>query len=70
MNNYDYYKKLSKKFVLKILTDSNLTHKGLCDLHEIQNGNNEILLKHIRAICNILTKGYKEIIQEGDSNEY
>lgn len=62
------YKEISKRFILAILKNSNITPEALYSIMEIESGNEEELKKHIRAVANILTRGYNEI-KGGGSNE-
>lgn len=53
---------LSVKFVCDILKNSATpTQESLFDLYEIQSGNKELLLKHLKVITNIMNIAIKEL---------
>ena len=54
------YVKISKVFVFSIL-NANPTSDGMADIYEISQGDNELLLKHLKAITNIMNKAIKEL---------
>ena len=57
MNNYV---EISKVFVCSIL-NANQTSYGIADIYEISQGDTELLLKHLKAITNIMNKAIKEL---------
>ena len=57
MNNYV---EISKVFVCSIL-NANPTADGIADIFEISQGDTELLLKHLKAITNIMNKAIKEL---------
>ena len=54
------YVEISKMFVFSIL-NANPTADGIFDIYEINQGNTELLLKHLKAITNIMNKAIKEL---------
>ena len=54
------YVKISKMFVFNIL-NANPTANGIADIFEINHGDTELLLKHLKAITNIMNKAIKEL---------
>ena len=60
MNNYI---EISKMFVFSIL-NANPTANGIADIFEINLGDTELLLKHLKAITNIMNKAIKELERE------
>ena len=54
------YIEISKMFVFNILND-NPTADGIADIYEINQGDTELLLKHLKAITNIMNKAIKEL---------
>ena len=54
------YVKISKMFVFSIL-NANPTANGIADIFEINHGDTELLLKHLKAITNIMNKAIKEL---------
>jgi hypothetical protein len=44
----------------------NVTQQGLLELLEIQSGNKEILLGHIKAVRNIFTDAIQELEKEDE----
>ena len=57
------YIEISKMFVFSIL-NVNPTANGIADMFEINNGDTELLLKHLKAITNIMNKAIKELERE------
>ena len=57
MNNYV---EISKRFVIAIL-NQNINIESINELYEINSGNTELLLKHLKAITNIMNKAIKEL---------
>ena len=57
------YVKISKMFVFNIL-NANQTSYGIADIFEINHGDTELLLKHLKAITNIMNKAIKELERE------
>lgn len=56
------YLKISIHFLECILQNGeNYTAEGLSELYEIKNGNQEIILKHLKAINSIIEKTIKEL---------
>jgi hypothetical protein len=56
---------LSIHFLECILQNGeNCTAQGLSELFEIKNGNKKIILKHLKAITNIMSRAINEL--EGD----
>ena len=47
-------------FVFNIL-NANPTANGIADIFEINHGDTELLLKHLKAITNIMNKAIKEL---------
>lgn len=63
------YVKVAISLIIKILQNNgNLTSEALYDLYEIQNGNKKVIIKHIKAIKNIMNKALEELEGSG-SNE-
>lgn len=61
---------LSIKFICDILKNSSTTtREGLFDLYEIQNGNKELLLKHLKVITNIMNRAIKELEGNNENTE-
>lgn len=59
--------KIAKKFIITILSnDGNATMEGLNDMYEIQNGNKDVLIEHIKAIRNIMNKALEELGKGSD----
>lgn len=59
---------LSAKFICDILKNSSTpTRKSLFDLYEIQSGNKKLLLKHLKAITNIMNRAIKELEGNNES---
>ena len=54
------YVEISKMFVFSIL-NANPTADGIADIFEINRGDTELLLKHLKAITNIMNKAIKEL---------
>ena len=54
------YIEISKMFVFSIL-NANPTSDGIADIYEISHGDTELLLKHLKAIINIMNKAIKEL---------
>ena len=54
------YIEISKMFVFSIL-NANPTVDGISDIYEINQGDTELLLKHLKAITNIMNKAIKEL---------
>lgn len=57
MNNYV---EVSKRFVIAIL-NQNINIESANELYEIHNGNNKVLLKHLKAITSIMNKAINEL---------
>lgn len=57
------YIEISKMFVFSIL-NANLTADGIADIFEINHGDTELLLKHLKAINSIINKAIKELERE------
>ena len=57
------YIEISKMFVCSILS-TNPTTDGIADIFEINHGDTELLLKHLKAITNIMNKAIKELERE------
>lgn len=57
------YIEISKMFVFSIL-NANSTANGIADIFEINQGDTELLLKHLKAITNIMNKAIKELERE------
>ena len=57
------YVEISKMFVCSILS-ANPTADGIADIFEINHGDTELLLKHLKAITNIMNKAIKELEKE------
>lgn len=61
------HKELAKKIITAYLTDSgNFTTEGFLVMYEINNGNDKLLLEHIKALKNIFEKAIEEM--EGNNN--
>ena len=59
------YVDCAKTFVITILrNDGDITIEGLNDMFEIQNGNKDVLVEHIKAIRNIMNKALEELERE------
>ena len=54
------YVEISKMFVFSIL-NATPTADGIADIYEISQGDTELLLKHLKAITNIMNKAIKEL---------
>ncbi len=54
------YVEISKRFVIAIL-NQNMNIKSANEIYEINSGNTELLLKHLKAITNIMNKAIKEL---------
>lgn len=52
---------------LILQNDENCTAVGLSELFEIKNGNKKIILKHLKAITNIMSRAINEL--EGENND-
>ena len=66
MNNE--YVKTAISLIIKILQNNdNPTREAIYELLEIQNGNKDVLIEHIKAIKNIMNKALEEL-QGSDSN--
>lgn len=64
------YVDFAEKLIIIILrNDGNTTLDGLNDIYEIQTGNKDVLIEHLKAIRNIMNKALKELEQGSDSNE-
>lgn len=46
---------------LILQNDGNITAEGLAELFEIKNGNKKVILKHLKAIHNIIGRAIKEL---------
>ena len=57
------YIEISKRFVIIIL-NQNMNIKSANEICEINSGNTELLLKHLKAITNIMNKAIKELEKE------
>lgn len=57
------YIEISKMFVFNIL-NANPTADGIADIFEINYGDTELLLKHLKAINSIINKAIKELEKE------
>ena len=57
------YIEISKMFVFSIL-NANPTSDGIADIFEINRGDTELLLKHLKAITSIMDKAIKELERE------
>ena len=58
-------KELAKAIITAYLNSSgDFTPEGLLTMYEISNGNDELLLKHVKALKNIFEKAIKEIESE------
>ena len=57
------YIEISKMFVFNIL-NANQTSYGIADIFEINHCDTELLLKHLKAITNIMNKAIKELERE------
>ena len=59
------YVDCAKTFVNTILNNNgDITLEGLRDIYEIQNGNKDVLVEHIKAIRNIMNKALEELERE------
>lgn len=59
MSDYVY---VARDMVIKILNNhQEPTAQGLYELFEIQSGSKDVLLKHMKAINNILSKAIDEL---------
>lgn len=43
--------------------------RGLCEIFEIQSGNDKLLLEHINVIIRIFEKAKKQLEEEGKDND-
>lgn len=57
------YIEISKRFVIIIL-NQNMNIKSSNEIYEINSGNTKLLLKHLKAITNIMNKAIKELEKE------
>lgn len=61
--------KVAKSIIISILANNdNPTADGMYEIFQIQSGNKEILIEHIKAIRNIMDKALKEL-EGSDSND-
>lgn len=59
MSDYVY---VARDMVIKILSNhEEPTAEGIYELLEIQSGSKDVLLKHMKAISNILSKAIEEL---------
>ena len=66
MSDYVY---VARDMVIKILSNNQEpTPEGLYELFEIQSGSKDVLLKHMKAITNILSTAIEEL-EGNDRNE-
>ena len=54
------YIEISKMFVIAIL-NQNINIESANEIYEINSSNTELLLKHLKAITNIMNKAIKEL---------
>lgn len=54
---------MAKKIIVTYL-GSELTFEGLSELYDIQNGDNEVLLRHVKALESIFTQARKDLENE------
>lgn len=65
MSDYVY---VARDMIIKILSNhEEPTAEGIYELLEIQSGSKEALLKHMKAINNILSKAIEEL--EGENKQ-
>lgn len=57
------YIEISKRFVIIIL-NQNMNIESANEIYEINSGNTKLLLKHLKAITNIMNKAIKELEKE------
>ena len=57
------YIEISKRFVIAIL-NQNINIESANEIYEINSSNTELLLKHLKAITNIMNKAIKELERE------
>ena len=57
------YIEISKRFVIAIL-NQNINIESANEIYEINSSNTELLLKHLKAITNIMNKAIKELEME------
>ena len=54
---------MAKKIIVTYL-GSELTFEGLSELYDIQSGDNEVLLRHVKALESIFTQARKDLENE------
>lgn len=62
------YKDVAKAVIIGYLSNGQ-TPDGLCDIYEIKQGNDELLLNHIKALRDIFTNAIKEMETEPLTNK-
>lgn len=56
------YVECAKNFIINILNNNgNPTAEGLKEIFEIERGNKQVLLEHLKAINKIIDKAIKEL---------
>lgn len=59
---------VAKEIICAYLSTS-ATPEGLNAIYEIRSGDKKVLLKHIKALCNIFDTAIEELIEEGIEDE-
>ena len=58
---------IAKNFVYTILSNNgDATADGVAEMFEIKSGNKEVLLEHLKAISNIISKAIEELEKENE----
>lgn len=55
------YVKFAKQFILSFLGKDNVTIEALNSIYEINAGNKDELIKHIKAVRDIMNKALEEL---------
>ena len=55
------YVKFAKQFILSFLDNDNVTIEAMNSIYEINAGNKDELIKHIKAVRDILNKALEEL---------
>ena len=55
------YVKFAKQFILSFLGKDNVTTEAMNSIYEINAGNKDELIKHIKAVRDILNKALEEL---------
>lgn len=58
------YIKFAKQFILSFLGKDNVTIEAINSIYEINSGNKDELIKHIKAVRDIMDKALEELEKE------